>query len=289
MRPLNPFEYFEPRTLAEAVQNLHMYGERAKVLAGGVDLVPKMRQRKIKPECVVSLQGIPGLDYIESDGIGLRIGALTTLRSIELSPLIHKNYRILYEAIQGVASIQVKNMGTAVGNLCVATPASDVAPPLYVLGAKLRITSVVLERIISIEDFFTGVSQTVLQPGEIIIEILLPRPSTESGGAFLKLVRTADDIAKVNVAVMVRIRDGICDEAKVAVGSVASTVIRAKKSEETLKGKKLAPKVIELAAEAAAEEISPITDIRSTVEYRKEMTKILVGRAVEKAIDRARI
>ena len=288
MQTLKPFEYFEPRAIEEAVRILSMYGEEAKVLAGGVDLVPRMRQHKIKPACVVSIQRIPGLDYVEEDSAGLRIGALTTLGSIELSPVIQKNYVIIYEAIQGIASTQVKNMGTAVGNLCVGTPASDMAPPLSVLDAKLKIVSTVSERIISIEKFFIGVNQTVLQPDEIVTEILLPSASARIGSSFLKLVRTAGDIAKINVAVAVTITNNTFKEAKVALGSVAPTLIRAKKAEETLRGKKLDQRVIETAARVAAEEVRPITDIRSTAEYRKEVTTVLVRRALEKAVERAK-
>ena len=238
MQALKPFEYFEPRTVEEAVRVLFMYGEKAKVLAGGVDLVPRMRQRKIKPECVVSINGITALNYIKSNRAGLRIGALTALRAIELSPVVQRDYMVLYEAIRGIASTQVKSMGTAVGNLCVATPASDVAPPLSVLGAKLKIASTAAERAIPIENLFIGVSKTILQPGEIVTEILLPRPLPKTGSAFLKLVRTAADIAKVNVAVTVTIADDIFKEAKIALGSVAPTLIRARKAETALRGKK---------------------------------------------------
>lgn len=288
MRTLKSFEYFEPGTVEEAGRILSIYGEKAKIIAGGVDLVPRMRLRKIKPECVVSLQKISGLDYIESNGVGLRIGALTTLRSIELSPVVQRDYTILYEAIQGIASIQVKNMGTAVGNLCVATPASDVASSLYALGAKLKIANTALGKIIPIENLFIGVNQTVLHPDEIVTEIIVPSPFPKTGGAFLKLIRTSADIAKVNVAVMVTVTNNICQEAKIALGSVAPTPIRAKKAEEILKGKKPEQKVIEAAAEAAAEEAKPITDIRSTAEYRKEVTKVLTKRAIEKALERVK-
>jgi len=288
MLTLKPFEYFEPRSIDEATRISLMYGEKAKVLAGGLDLLPRMRQRKIKPECLIYIQRIPGLDYIEGNGAGIRIGALTTLRSIELSPLIQKGYMVLHEAISGIASTQVKNMGTAVGNLCVATPASDVAPPLSVLGAKLKIASTASERIIPIENLFIGVNQTSLQPGEIVTEILVPNTPAKTGCAFLKLVRTAADIAKVNVAVSLTMADNTCQEARIALGSVAPTIIRARKAEDALKGKKLDQKAIEAAAEAAAEEAKPITDIRSTAEYRKETTSVLVRRAMEKAIKRAK-
>ena len=288
-RALKSFEYFEPRTVEEVVRILFMYGGEAKVLAGGVDLVPKMRKRQIQPKCLVSIQRIPGIDYIASDGAeGLRIGALTSLRSIELSPTIRKDYELLHEAIHQIASIQVKNMGTAVGNLCVATPASDIALPLLVLGAKLRIVGLTQERNVPIEKFFIGVGQTVLQPSEIVTEVLLPSPPAATGGAFLKLVRTATDVAKVNVAVTVTVTDGICQDVKIALGSVAPTPIRANKAEEALKGKKLDQETIAEAAETAAEETKPIDDIRSTAEYRKEVTKVLVRRAIEKASKRAK-
>lgn len=288
-RALKSFEYFEPRTVEEVVRILFMYGGEAKVLAGGVDLVPKMRKRQIQPKCLVSIQRIPGIDYIEGDGAeGLRIGALTSLRSIELSPAIQKDYELLHEAIHQIASIQVKNMGTAVGNLCVATPASDIALPLLVLGAKLRIVGLTQERNVPIEKFFIGVGQTVLQPSEIVTEVLLPSPPAATGGAFLKLVRTATDVAKVNVAVTVTVTDGICQDIKIALGSVAPTPIRANKAEEALKGKKLDQETIAEAAETAAEETKPIDDIRSTAEYRKEVTKVLVRRAIEKASKRAK-
>ncbi len=286
MQALKSFEYFEPGTVQEAVRISFMYGDKATVFAGGVDLIPRMRLRKLRPECVVSLQGIPGLDYIESDGKGLRIGTLATIRSIELSSAVKKDYLVLYEAVHGIASTQVKSMGTAVGNLCVATPASDVAPPLAVLGAELKIASTGAERVIPIEHLFIGVNKISLQPGEIITEILVPKPAAGTGGAFMKLVRTAADIAKVNVAVMLTITGGTCKEARIALGSVAPTLIRAGKAEGILKGKKLDRKVIEAAAEAAAEEVKPITDVRSTAEYRKEATGVLVRRAIEKAMER---
>ncbi len=287
-RPLKPFGYFEPTTIEEAAQILTKYGTKAKVLAGGVDLVARMRRRLIQPQYVVSILNIPGLDYIQSDEAGLRFGALTTIRSIELSPIVERDYAVLHEAASQIASVQVKTMGTAVGNLCVATPASDIASALYALAAMLRITGPASERIIPIEDFFVGVNQTVLKPGEIVTEVILPSPAPQTGGAFFKLVRTAADIAKVNAAVNLTVTDNTCGEARIALGSVAPTVIRATQAEEALKGSTLEPKVVEKAAQLAAQEAKPITDLRSTVEYRRGMVRVLVRRAVEKALTRAR-
>jgi len=287
-RVLKPFEYFEPETIEEATQIVSKYGERAQLLAGGVDLVPKLRRRLLIPECVVSLQRIPGLDYIKSNGDGLKFGPLTSIRSLELSPLIQKDYSALYEAVHQLVSVQVKTTGTAVGNLCVATPASDIAVALFALRAQLRIVGPSSERTIPIEDFFLGVGQTILQSGEMVAEVLVPRPAAGTGQAFLKLVRTAADIAKVNVAVALTLADGICQEARVALGSVASTTIRAGKAEEMLKGKAIDQRIIEEAAAAAAEETRTITDIRSTAEYRRETSRVLVKRATGKALERAK-
>jgi carbon-monoxide dehydrogenase medium subunit len=288
MQPLRSFKYFEPGGIEEAVHFLSGYGsDEAKVLAGGVDLIPRMRRRLVKPQCVVSLQRVPRLDYIERDESGgLRVGALTSLRSVELSPVIQQDYKVLHEAVNQIASIQVKTMGTAVGNLCVATPASDVALSLFVLDAKLRVAGAVSERVVSIKDFYTGLHQTILQRGEIVTEVLLPMPAAEMSGAYRKLVRAATDVAKVNVAVMLMIRDNKCEEARIALGSVAPTPFRAKKAEETLKGEKPGKMVIEAAAEAAAGAAKPISDIRSTAGYRKKMTRVLTRRAIAEVLSR---
>jgi len=286
-RPLKPFDYLEPITIEEAVQILSKYGPKAKVLASGVDLVARMRRRQARPQYVVSILSIPGLDYIQSDEAGLRFGALTTIRSIELSPIVEKDYAVLHEAASQIASVQVKTMGTAVGNLCVATPASDIAAALYALDAKLKIVGSASEKTIPIEDFYIGVNQTILKPDEIVVEVIVPSPAQQTGGAFFKLVRTAADIAKVNVAVNLTVTNNTCKEARVVLGAVAPTIIRATRAEKALKGSKLEPKVVEEAAQLAAQETKPITDLRSTLEYRREMVRVLVRRAVEKAVTRA--
>jgi carbon-monoxide dehydrogenase medium subunit len=284
MRVLKSFEYFEPGTVEEAVGLLSSHEEKAKVLAGGVDLLPRMRQRKIQPEYIVNIQRIGELDNIEGDGTkGLRIGALTTLRSIECSPIIQKNYRALYEAVHQITSVQVKTMGTAVGNLCVASPASDIATVLVALGSELKVNGITGERTIPIENFFIGPGRSALKPGEMVRELLLPGLPQGTRGAFLNLVRTRSDIAKVSVAAIITVSNDTCQEARVALGAVAPTVFRAAKAEAVLKGHRLEPEVIEAAANAACEETRTISDLRSTAEYRKEMTRVLVRRALERA------
>jgi carbon-monoxide dehydrogenase medium subunit len=285
-RVLLPFEFFEPKTVEEAVRLLDT--ANSKVMAGGVDLVLKMRLRLIVPEAVISLQKISGLDYIESNAAGLRFGALANIRQVELSPLIQKNCAVLQEALRKIVSVQTKAMGTVVGNLCVATPASDIGPPLFVLGAKVKIVGLHYEKVVPIENFFVGVGKTILEPNEIVTEIFVPGTPAGSRGAFLKVAKTAEDIAKVNAAVMVTVTDRICEDAKIALGSVAPTIIRATEAEQALKGQGLDETVFARAAEAAAEAVKPISDIRSTAPYRKEMVRVLVKDALVKATAHAK-
>lgn len=280
-RVLLPFEFFEPKTVDEAVRLLDT--ANSKVMAGGVDLVLKMRLRLTLPDAVIGLQKIPGLDYIESNPAGLRFGALASIRQIELSPLVQKNWAVLYEAVHQIASVQTKTMGTAVGNLCVATPASDIAPPLFVLGAKVKIVGLNYEKLVPIENFFVAVGKTILEPNEIVTEIFVPGMPAGTGSAFLKAAKTADDIAKVNAAVTVTVTDKICKDARIALGSVAPTPIRVTEAEQALKGQKLDETMFARAAEAAADAVKPISDIRSTAKYRKEMVRVLVKDALLKA------
>lgn len=285
-RVLLPFEYFEPATLKEVVAKVD--GQKARVLAGGVDLVLKMRRRQILPEKVVSLQKVPGLDYVKADGRGLQFGAMATLRQIERSQAVREKWPLLFEAISRIVSVQAKAMGTAIGNLCVGTPASDVAPALCAMGARLGITGAGGEREIPIEEFFLGVGETALKPHEIVTAVLVPNVPAGSGVAFMKLSKTADDIAKVNAAVMVTLSGGKCLDAKIALGSVAPTPLRAIKAEKALKSQGVNQETIAAAAAAAAEAACPISDIRSTAQYRTEMVRVLVKDALEKAAARAR-
>jgi carbon-monoxide dehydrogenase medium subunit len=179
-------------------------------------------------------------------------------------------------------------MGTAVGNLCVATPASDVATSLFALGAQLKITGPKGERIEPIEKFYVDYRLTSLKRGEMVTEVLLPNPPPGTGTAFFNLVRTRADIAKIGAATAILVQNGICREVRIAIGAAAPTVFRAVKAETLLTGQKITPQVIHKAAETAAGETKPITDLRSTANYRKEMARILVRRALEKALENAK-
>ena len=284
-RVLLPFEFSEPESVEEAVALID--GDRARALAGGVDLVLKMRLRKIVPERVVSLQRIPGLDYVRPDGqLGsgaLCIGALATLREVEQSAAVLQGWPLLAEAMGSVVSMQTKMMGTIAGNLCVGTPASDVAPALYALGARIRIAGRNGDREIPVEEFYLDAGRTAVGPHELVTEIVVPAPAAGSAGAFLKLSKTSEDIAKVNVAAVVALQAGTCLHARIAIGAAAPTPVRATAAEQALEGRAFDAAAIAAAAEAAARAVCPISDVRSTAEYRKEMVRVLVRDALCKA------
>ena len=297
-RVLLPFEFSEPASVAEAVALVD--GEGTRALAGGVDLVLKMRLRQVGPERVVSLQKIPGLDYVVVEGLDdggglakgrpagvLRIGALATLRQVEMAQSVRAGWPLLAEAIGSIVSMQTKVMGTAAGNLCVGTPASDLAPALYALGARMRIAGLGGEREIPIEEFFLAPGKTAVGPHELVTEIVVPAPAAGCAGAFFKLSKTAEDVAKVNVAVQVESNDGACAAVRIAIGSAAPTPVRAQAAEQSLVGQAIDAGSIKAAAEAAVLAVCPISDVRSTARYREEMVRVLVRDALERAAARA--
>ncbi|MBI4285238.1 MAG: xanthine dehydrogenase family protein subunit M [Chloroflexi bacterium] len=285
---MKAFEYLEPRTVSETLKLLSQHSAEARVLAGGVDLLCRMRCREIEPDYVLNISKIPELAYLDGDGSkGMRIGALATLRALELAPAVRRAYPPLWAAASQIGSVQVKHMGTAVGNICVGTPASDIAVALLALGAKLKVASATGTRTIPIEEFFTGVRQTALKAEEMVTELSLPPVATNTGFSFRRLVRNATDVAKVNVAVMLTMSDGACQAARISLGAVAPTVMRARNAEAVLEGQKATPAAIEQAAEAATQEVKPITDLRSTADYRRQATKVLLRRALTEALQNA--
>lgn len=287
-RTLRPFELLEPKSLQDAVQTLASAGPGAKVLAGGLDLISRMTRWQVDPPCLVSLQRISGLDFLEVGDHGqLRIGPMTTLRALELSGIVRDKWLLLQETAHQIASVQVKTMGTLIGNLCVATPASDMAPALYVLGAELQLTGPEGVTSVPIEDFFVPVCQSVLTPQQIVTEVSVPPLPAHAGTAFRKLAHTKACIAKVNAAVLVTIEDGVCSEARIALGAVAPTVVRARQAELALRGRAITRELAAEAAELAAAEATPISDLRATAEYRKHMVAVLTRRAIMAAADRA--
>jgi CO/xanthine dehydrogenase FAD-binding subunit len=286
-RRLPKFDYLEPHTVDEALSMLSQYKGRAKVMAGGTDILPKLKEREIKaPEVIIALKGIPDLDYIKYDEVGgLSLGALATIHVVETSPVVQERFGVLFQAVESMASAQVRNRGTIGGNLCNAVPSADTAPALLTLEASLKLTSQDGERIVNVEGFFTGPNETVLTDEEILQEIHVPNLSPHSQGRYLKLTpRRSMDLAIVGVAVVVTAEDGICNDIRIALGAVAPTPIRARQAEDMIRGQKLGDEVIERAARIAAEECHPISDHRASAQYRCDMVEVLTKRAIQQAI-----
>lgn len=284
MLSLEKFEYFIPRTVSEAIRILSKYGKEANIIAGGTDLIPLLKRRAIPPpKYVVDLKGIPELNYIKYDHTdGLRIGALTTISDLEESKVIKEKFVSIYEAAHSIGGFQVRNMATIGGNLCRASPAADMAPPLLTLNSDVRIVGSQGERVVPLEKFFIGPGQKNLRFDEILTELHIPPSEFNMKTTFIKMRRVASDIAKISIAVALHKDEKICKDVRIALGSVAPTPIRAKNAEEFLIGKELNDHTIEKAAEVISEEVQPMTDVRSTAEYRKQMCKILLKRALLK-------
>ena len=279
------FEYFEPRTVEEALRTLTTCGKNAKIIAGGTDLLVEMKMGKVHPGCLVNISRIPALRYLIEER-SLRIGALTSFQEIERSSTVRTRYTALYEAACSVTSVQIKHMGTIGGNLCHASPAADSAPPLIALGGKVKLVAGERERALPLEDFFVGPGKTVLFPGELFMDVQLPELPRGTGSAFLKLGRVSADLAKASVAVMISREGEVCKECRIVMGAVAEKPMRAAEAEKVLIGGKWSRALTEKAGEKVSEEIRPIDDIRSTLWYRKEVSKVLVRDALERAWER---
>ena len=283
---LPAFEYMEPSTVEEAIQFLVDGGEEARVLAGGVDLLPSMRSGALTAAVLVNIKRIAGLDQLAVDeDARLVFGAATTLHAMELSSELRSRFPALYEAIHQITSVQSKCMGTAVGNLCVATPASDVAPALAALDAVMIAAGPEGQRAIPVEDFYVDYRRTALRRGEFVTRVEVPLPAERRGVAFLNQVRTHGDIAKLTVTVSLLVDEGVCRDARIAIGSAAPTMFRATAAEQALEATEPSGELFARAGELAAQAAMPIDDVRSTAAYRHEMAAVLVRRALSRAAD----
>jgi len=285
MTKVPSFKYLEPKTVQEACSLLSEYKSDARLISGGTDLLISVKNREIMPEYVINLDSIPELDYIRYDGQHLSIGALATINDLESSPIVQENFPILIDAARQMGSPQIRNMATVIGNLCRAAPSADMAPALIALGAKVKIMRLGGEQISSIHDFFVGPGESKLGSTEILVEVQVPKMLPNTNGVYLRITRReAASIAFVGVAVMVTMDSSYTnmEDAKIVLGAVASTPVRAIKAEELLKGRVIEGRLIEEAAQAAIEAATPISDIRCSAEYRSEMIKILVRRALRK-------
>jgi carbon-monoxide dehydrogenase medium subunit len=287
LRKIKDFKYFKPSTLSEAISLLARYRGRAKILAGGTDLLIQMKQKNLTPEYLIDIKDIAELDYIKHDEEeSLKIGALVTHNSIVNSTIIQEKFNLLIEASLAVGSIQTRNKGTLVGNICNASPSADTPPVLIALDSRLKLITTTGERIVKIKDFFISPFKNILMETELVAEIQIPNLPVHHGESYLWLPKiTAVDETLVGVGVLIAVDDLMhktCTTARIGLGSVAPTPIRAKMAEEFLKGKRIEDVIFRKAAEIAADESSP----RSRAEYRREMVKVFVKRALDKALDK---
>lgn len=282
------FEYLEPSSAAEICSLLSRYKDEAKVVAGGTDLLVSIKKRVLTPKYVIGMRQIPDFNDIDyTDTTGVRIGTLAILRDVEMSSIIRDKLPILADAASMMASPAIRNMATIGGNLCNAAPSADCAPPLIALGAQAEIMGSKGKRTIAMESFFTGSGTTALDFEEILVHIQVPNPPPHTVGSYLKLRRTAVDIAIVGVAVVATmdLEHKTIADARIVLGAVAPTPMRAHQAEEIMSGKAIAKgQWIEEAAQVASEEAEPITDVRASADYRRAMVKAFVREAIRQVI-----
>ena len=283
-----PFDYHAPGSLAEAIGLLQQHGEDAKVLSGGQSLLPLLKLRLASAAHLVDIGRIPGLEYIKEEGGYLKIGGRTRESALERSDVIKAKYPILHDTALVIADPLVRNRATVGGNLAHADPANDHPATMLALGAEVVAAGAGGERVIPITQFFTGIFSTALRPGEILVEIRIPAPPSRSGGAYVKLERKVGDFATAAAAAQVTIgADGKVARAGIALTSAGPTPIKATAAEQFLLGKLPDGAAIAQASKLASDAASPSADRRGSVEYKREMARVLTARALAKAIARA--
>lgn len=273
--------YFTPTSVQEALRLLAEYGPQARVIAGGTDLLLELERGVRRASVLIDISRTPGLDGIALEGNEVRLGPLVTHNRLVASPVVVDRLFPIAQAAWSVGAPAIRNRGTLGGNLITASPANDTIAPLMALGATLVLRSLRGERRVPIHEFYRGVRQVDMAPDEMLVEVQVPAMAPGERGVFLKLgLRRALAISVVNVAAVVRLEDGIVTRARIALGSVAPTVIRAREAEGVLVGSPLSPEQVEEAANLAARAAVPIDDIRAGAEYRREMVRTLVRRAL---------
>jgi CO/xanthine dehydrogenase FAD-binding subunit len=285
------FEYLPATTVEEALELLSQRkDDDYKIVAGGQSLNTAMKHRLIAPEYIIDIKGVTDLDFIKYDEQeGLKIGALTTHRSLEKSEIVREKYAVLCEMEENVASVETRNWGTVAGDLCNADPAVDPAPPLIALDAKIKVRSKDEEKIYQADEFIVDFYETKVQPGEMVTEIQIPVLPENTGVYFTKYSQMQGDYALASVAVSITLdkKKEVCADARIGFAGVASTPIRAKKAEEVLKGKKITEALLAEAAEVAKTEISPVSGIEGSADYKRELAGTLLKRVGKEALQRA--
>lgn len=287
---MNRFAYLEARTVPEAVSLAGQY-EGTRLVAGATDVLVRWRQGLWKPQYVLNIKRIPGLDGVSySPETGLSLGTLVAVRTLERHPLIRQHYPALTQAATTFAGVQIRHLATVGGNVCNASPSGDTLPALLAYSTECRLVGPAGERLVPLESFFLGPGQTVLQPAELLVELRLPPPLPHTGALYIKhSPRSAMDIATVGVAAVVSLdgQEGVCQDVRITLGAVAPTAMRARSAEALLRGQRLDAERIQQAAQAAMQEARPIDDIRGTAHHRRAIVESLTRRTLDYAMQMA--
>lgn len=278
------FEYFSPQSVAEAIELLERYGDEAKILAGGQSLVPMMNFRLARPEILVDINGIKELEYIRTENDELVIGALTRERDIEKSPLVVERWPILSKAISYIGHGAIRNRGTIGGSLVHADPSAEIPTALCALNGKVKVLGPSGEKELAPEEFFLTYLTTSLEPSDLLVEVRIPALPQKAGWSFVELSRRSGDFAIVAVGILLFTeKAGVCTEARISMGGVAPTPVRAAEAEAMLAGQKISEKLITQAAQQAAEETDTESDYHASAEYRADMARVFVKKGLQEA------
>jgi aerobic carbon-monoxide dehydrogenase medium subunit len=288
---LPAFTYLSADNIADACMLLANHGRQAKLIAGGTDVLVKMKQRRLLPRYLIDLKRVPDLDYVRDEvGVGLHIGAMASIETLKQAVAVRRKYPVLHEAAAYMATVEIRNRATLVGNICNGSPSAETAPALMVLGASARVVSERGERLVALEDFFVGPGRTALEPDELVTEILVPEPPAAGGGSYEKYSLRRMDPAVVGAAAfVVPGPEGVVGQVRLVLSAVAPTPFRAKAAEALLTGRVPTAALIEEAARAAAQEARPITDVRASAEFRGNVLPELTARVIRQALKAAKV
>jgi carbon-monoxide dehydrogenase medium subunit len=282
------FDYAAPTTLEEAVSLLQAHDGEAKILSGGQSLMPLLNMRLARPELLIDLAKVPGLDYVRDDGGALAVGAMTRQRTVELSDLVRSKHTLVHAATLHIAHPQNRNQGTVGGSLAHADPAAEYPAVALALGARFRASGPNGSREISADDFFVTYLTTSLDPNEVLAEVSFPALPANAGWSFVEVARRHGDFAMAGVVATMTVAAGKCDDARVVLFGVGATPVRARQAEQMLRGEKPTESLFENAGRKASEEIDePLSDVHATAEYRRDLARVLTRRALLEAAGRA--
>ena len=287
---MNAFNYEAPSTLAEALKIMKAHGDKARPICGGTDLLIQMRAGVRQPDFVVDIKRVKEMRELKFNAkSGLRLGAAVPCIDVAENPEMQRHYPGLTEAAHLIGSLQIQNRASVGGNLCNGSPAADTTPALIALRARARIAGPRSEREVPVEEFVVSPGRTVLKPGELLVQLLIPAPAPHSSDAYLRFIpRNEMDIAVVGVGASVTLSGDTVKAARIGLGAVAATPLFAEQASESLIGKKLDENALAAAARLASQKASPIDDMRGTAEYRNHVTGVLTRRALTIAAERAR-